>query len=483
MTTGAPRALSSVPRVAGGWCVIEYLQRNGITSSVAVPYSGLPGSEGQAWRREAVMYAGSCGRRGLWRSLPLALSILLAAGCSSRTPTGPDVARPVKTMVVTAGDELHVRSFPGKVEASKRVELAFQVPGLLVKLPVKEGQKVTKGQLIAQLRKDEFEARLKALQGQLDKARAALRALQAGERPEQRVRLEAQVRAAAAKLANARAEFERSSRLLASRATSRSDHERYETALRVAQEEHQAARQALEKGTVAREEDIDAKKAEVRGLEARVVEAKIQLDDCTLRAPYDGVIAKRFVERNQNIKAKQPVVRFQDVDEVEVAVDVPETVMAANIRRADILRLVAEFSGAPGLQFPVHIQEVAQAADPVTQTFRVRVAMQAPAEVKLLPGMTATVTLTYRRASVLGSRILVPISAVFKDGTGEQVAWVVGPEQTVTRRPVKLGEATGGQIEVVEGLQPGDRVAVAGVTSLREGMKVHDLGDGLGGGS
>ena len=96
--------------------------------------------------------------------------------------------------------------------------------------------------------------------------------------------------------------------------------------------------------------------------------------------------------------------------------------------------------------------------------------------------MTATVTVTYRRASILGDRILVPISAVFKDAAGEQVAWVVGPDQTVSRRPVKLGEATGGQIEIVEGLQPGDRIAVAGVTFLREGMKVSDLGDALGGG-
>jgi multidrug efflux pump subunit AcrA (membrane-fusion protein) len=79
-------------------------------------------------------------------------------------------------MVVTAGGESHVRTFPGKVEASKRVELAFQVPGLLVKLPVKEGQRVAKGDVIAQLRQDEFQARLKAVQGQLDQARAALRA-------------------------------------------------------------------------------------------------------------------------------------------------------------------------------------------------------------------------------------------------------------------------------------------------------------------
>jgi RND family efflux transporter MFP subunit len=413
----------------------------------------------------------------------LALSIaLLATGCSSNDPTAPEVVRPVKTMVVAAGGESHGRTFPGKVEASRKVELAFQVPGLLVKFPVKEGQKVARGELIGRLRQDEFKARLKALTGQLDQARAALRALQSGERPEERLRLEANLRAAEAKLANARAELNRNERLLQSRAISREQYDLSLTAFRVAQEEQQAARQMLEQGTVARDEDIEAKEAAVRGLEARVVEANIQLEDCTLNAPYDGVIARRFVEENQNVRAKEPVVQFQDVDEILVAVEVPETVMAADLRAADIVQILAEFSGAPGLQFPVHIKEVAQAADPTTQTFTVRAAMKAPQGVNLLPGMTATVALTYRRARILGDRILVPISAVFKDPTGEQVVWVVGPGQTVARRVVKLGEAAGGQVEVVDGLQTGDRIAVAGVTFLRDGMKVRDLGDALGGG-
>ncbi|MFM9718787.1 HlyD family efflux transporter periplasmic adaptor subunit, partial [Streptomyces galilaeus] len=90
-------------------------------------------------------------------------------------------------------------------------------------------------------------------------------------------------------------------------------------------------------------EDIYAKEAEVRGLEGRVVEANIQLEDTTLRAPYDGVVAQRFVEQNQNIRAKEPVVKFQDVDEIDVIVDVPETVMAADLRAADIIQLIAQF--------------------------------------------------------------------------------------------------------------------------------------------
>ena len=213
------------------------------------------------------------------RKLALAISpLLVAAGCGSDEPSRPPQIRPIKTLVVAAGDENRTRIFPGKVEASKRVELAFQVPGLLVELPVVEGQKVTKGELIAQLRSDEFQARLTTLQGQLDRERAALRALVAGDRPEQRLRLEAQVRAAEARLANARIEFDRSSRLVQTRAIPRSDFDLSDTTYRVAQEDYNAARQMLEKGTMAREEDIEAQEAEVRGLEGRVVEANIQLE-------------------------------------------------------------------------------------------------------------------------------------------------------------------------------------------------------------
>jgi multidrug efflux system membrane fusion protein len=408
----------------------------------------------------------------VWIGLPI--------GCSPRPAAESDAARPVRTMVVESGGQPLLRTFPGKVEASQRVELAFQVPGLIVNLPVKEGDRVAKGDLIAQLRPDDFQARLQALQGQLDQARAALRALRAGERIEERMRRESQVRAARARLQNARTEHERNARLLDRNAVARAEYDLSETNLRVAQEDYEAALQLVEKATSGRDEDIEAQEGAVRGLEGRVAEAKIQLSDTTLRAPYDGVIARRFVEPNQNVQAKQPVVQFQDIEELDIHVDVPENVMAADIQTADIIELSAEFSGAPGVTFPVRIREIAQAADPTTQTFQVRVAMPAPTEVRILPGMTATVTALYRRASVLGLRLLVPVSAVLRTNAGDQVVWVVGADNTVTRRPVTLGTAVGGQIEIVEGLEPGERIAVAGVSFLRDGMEVRDLGDALG---
>jgi len=432
------------------------------------------------------MNAGNCPPWTFVRAAPIALSIVvLVSGCSQKahTPTeARDVVRPVRTMVVSTGAESHERAFSGRVEAANKVELAFQVSGLLVSLPVREGQRVTKNEVIAQLRPDEFQARLRALQGQLDRARAELQALRSGVRPEERLRLEAEMRGAEARLVNARAEFDRFSQLLRSRTISRAEFDRYETDYRVAQQNYQAARQTLEQGTIAREEEILAKEAEVSGLEGQVVEANLQLEDSTLRAPYDGVIAQRFVEQGQNIRANDRVVVFQDVDEIDIAVDVPETVMAADLRASDIVQMLASFNAAPGLQFPVHIKEIAQRAEPITQTFTIRVGMQAVPGVNLLPGMTGVVTLTYRRASILGDQILVPAVAVTKDSTGVQMAWNMDADGNVTRRPVKTGAVTGNDIVVLEGLQPGDRIVTAGASFLRDGMKVRDLGDGLAGG-
>ncbi len=416
-----------------------------------------------------------------WTMLVILPILYLVAGCAQEPTSESNAVRPVKTVVVSAGDNLRTRSFPGKVEASQTAELTFLVPGLLVKLPVREGNRIAKGGIIAQLRQDEFEAQLNILQSRLAQANTELNALKAGERTEQRARLEAQVRAAEATLRNAEADYNRHAGLLQSKAISRSVYERVETTYRVAQEELRSARELLDKAMTARKEDIDAKEAEIRGLEARLVEGKIQLRDSTLLAPFNGVVARRFVEQQQTIRAQEPIVVFQDTDEIFISVDMPETVMINEIQSANVKQAFATFDGAAGSEFPVHITETARSADPITQTFRVRFAMKVPPDINLLPGMTARVTLVYSLGAKGKNRLLAPVSAVFKDPSGEQVVWVIGEDQSVVRRPVTLGSPLGAQIEIIDGLQPGDRIAVAGVSFLRPGMKVRDLGDALGG--
>ena len=141
------------------------------------------------------MLAGSCGHTGLGRTILIVLPIVcLAAGCAPDTAPQSDQVRPVKTMVVQRRRRIaYALRFPGKVVASKTAELAFLVSGLLVKFPVREGQRVAKGEMIAQLRQDEFQAQFKIRKVDWISAQSDLTALRAGRRTEQRERLEANV--------------------------------------------------------------------------------------------------------------------------------------------------------------------------------------------------------------------------------------------------------------------------------------------------
>jgi len=414
--------------------------------------------------------------------LGVALSaICLASGCRRQNPVPSETIRPVKTTVVEKGAESYVRTLPGRVEAARSAELAFQVPGLVTKLPVKEGQHVARGQVVGQLRQTEYQARREAAKGQLQQGLAVLDTLRSGARSEEQLRREAALRAAEAKLANARTELERYTRLLPTSAVSRSEYELSQTSYRVAEEERQAAQQLVEKAKTARQEEIEAQEAQVHTLEARVQEAGVQLTDTTLRAPYSGVVAQRLIDEGEAITANKPVVKFQNTEEIDIVADVPEAIMAANLRSGNVSRMTAEFSHMPGKQFPVRIWEIAQVGDPATQTFQARFRMKPPPRTLLLPGMTATVDITFRQPRAAADRTFVPISAVTREANGRQVVWVLGANQTVRCREVRLGEVKDGTVEIRDGLRPGERIAVAGAEQLREGMKVRDLGNALGG--
>jgi RND family efflux transporter MFP subunit len=384
-------------------------------------------------------------------------------------------------MVVAAASGTYLRVFPGRVEASRSAELSFQVSGQVTAVPVKEGERIAKGQVIARLRLDEFQARRKAAQGQLEQAQAALDALRLGERSEEQLRREAQLRAAEAKLANTKTESERYTRLLPSGSVSRAEYELAETAYYIAQQEQKAARQLVEKGAGARKEDIEAQEAQVRTLQGRLDEADVQLADTILRAPYAGVVGRRLIDVGQLVTPSKPAVQFQSTGEIDIVADVPEAAMAVGFGPANVAKISAEFSNAPDQYFPVRVKEVAQLADPVTQTFPVRFTMKAPRRPTVLPGMTAIVDVTYRHPGQAGNRIFVPVSAVVNPN-GQQSVWILGPDHTVRCRTVKMGNVKDGEVEILSGLRRGDRVAVAGATFLREGMKVRDLGGALGGG-
>ncbi len=205
---------------------------------------------------------------------------------------------------------------------------------------------------------------------------------------------------------------------------------------------------------------------------AKLEDAKNALCDTTLTAPFDGLIAKRYVENYYKVKAKEPIVSLQDISKIEIVVNVPELVMAA-IRERSAGKSFATFQAIPGKKFPLAVKEYSTQADPATQTYEVVFQMDQPEEADILPGMTATVLAEFKNSK--GANIIVPALAVLDAPGNRPYVWVLDKKAGVVhKRFVKVGSLKDSCcIKITSGLKPGETIVVAGVTKLSDGMRVR----------
>ncbi len=99
----------------------------------------------------------------------IALSLV---GCGGKKEEKKVIIRPVKSMIVGAPEEVVIRNFPGRVIASTEADLAFQVPGVLMELPVQDGDQVKKGQLLARLDPEKYTNRAREEEAKYIRSRA-----------------------------------------------------------------------------------------------------------------------------------------------------------------------------------------------------------------------------------------------------------------------------------------------------------------------
>lgn len=313
--------------------------------------------------------------------------------------------RPAKLFTVTAagGDVL---SFPATVRAGQRVQLSFEVGGQLVDLPIREGETVKAGQVIARLDPADFQSRADAARAKRD---------------------------------NAKETYERSEKLLAD-------------------------------GVIAKRE-FDTAKAAFDAEEANVRIVEKALEDTVLRAPFDGIVAERNIDAFVSVQPKQPIISLQNLDEVELIIHVPDTLVAAHNPK-DPPKMWAVFASLPDRRFAVTLREFKTEGDRATQTFQATLVMPQPADANILPNMTATV---YADAPDAASRpIRVPVNAVVADTTGPHV-WVVDPTNQpmpVKKRAVTVGTVFGEWITVTSGLSAGETVIATGASLVNEGDRV-----------
>ncbi len=406
------------------------------------------------------------------------LATLMGSGCGQSSPA-PEVVRPVRAIKVGDLKAISGRQFPGRAEAVDDVELSFRVAGPLVSLPVDVGTEVKKGDVIASVDPRDYQTALDSAQGNLGREQANLLAMERGARPEEIEQLKANLAQAEASYQQAVAEFERYEKLLPQGAVSQSDYDISLARRNRTQEEIRAAQEELNMGVKgARPEDLDAKRAEIKALEAAVTNAQNQLDYTMLKAPFDGQVAARYVDNFQTVQAKEPIIRLVDITKIEVTVQIPESLISLI---PQVKKVACRFDAFPDRDFVGQVTKIGSEASQTTRTYPVTVQIEQPEDVQILPGMAASVrNEPVENGDATAPNMVVPPSAIFTDQAGgPSYVWVVEEgSQKISQRQVTTGELTPVGIAVLEGLARGEWVVTAGVNLLHEGQAVKLLQEG-----
>jgi len=223
----------------------------------------------------------------------------------------------------------HVLSASGTVEATE-ARVGFQASGRIETIGAREGDAVKAGAVLAELDRAETEARRQQASAQAAAARAFLRELEHGSRPEEIAQGRSALAAAAERVRDAQRDLDRTKALFEGGAVSREAFDKARLTLDLAQSQHDQAREQvtiLETGP--RREKIDAQRAQLAQAEAAVRVIDATLAAMTIRAPFDGVVTVRHREPGEIVAAGSPVLTIMNPDDRWVRIYVPETRIGA----------------------------------------------------------------------------------------------------------------------------------------------------------
>ncbi|MEM8498119.1 MAG: efflux RND transporter periplasmic adaptor subunit [Pseudomonadota bacterium] len=348
--------------------------------------------------------------------------LLLASGCQESAPDLTVEPRSVKTLTIQSVTGEVQQSFSGRLHSTAEVTFSFRVSGTLKTLSVRTGDNVSAGDVIARLDPSDYELAVQ-------RSRATLSENQATAR-------------------NSKSNYERVKLLYQAGDTSRNQ---------------------LDDARASAESSAAAVTSSRKALE---IAAK-DLDYATLKADRDCAIASVDKDEGENIVSGDRVVYATCGDELEVQLNIPESVISYIEPSTPA---VVRFPAIDDRVFSGVVHEIGVSAVESGTTFPVDVLITDPERAMLKAGLSAEVTFTLNLGTAgEGGTLAVPSFAVAEDQAGRFVFTVESSEPglaTVNRTSVEVGQIMGDGIEIVSGLAPGMEVVIAGVSVLRDGMVV-----------
>jgi HlyD family secretion protein len=392
-------------------------------------------------------------RPGLW----IAIAATLAAGAivllQARGPV-------VDAATVTRNDiEQHLVA-SGRVRVVTRVQLTAQEAGRITQMAVREGQRVKRGELLAQI--DDREARTAVAE-----ARAAV--AQARGRLEQLREVGAvvareQVREAEVNATRAQSDLLRIEALARAGAVSARDLEEARRALDVATAARRSAH-AQQQGVTPEGAEARVAAGAIRESEASLAAAQVRLDRTRVLAPDDGLVLGREVEAGDIVRVGDVLFELAGDGETEIVIQ-PDERNLAWIRAGQTGKASAD--AYPDRLFEAVVSYIAPAVNRERGSIEVRLRVPDP-PATLRPDMTVSVDLTVASKK---NALTVPSDAVRDAATAAPWVFVVDAGRVV-RRGVTIGIAGEGQSEITSGVSEGDLIALSSAQALEPGQRVR----------
>jgi RND family efflux transporter MFP subunit len=405
-------------------------------------------------------------------SLLLALGIYLAwVGFKREEPEANLEKPPVPVTVL----KLEKREFTltsvynSRLEAVSDVTVTAKVRGTIVEDLVREGQKVSRGQVLYRLDDDSFRFAMLQAEAAVELARENLRKVQNISRPEEISRLEALANEARAGLEKARSDAERYEELYREGAVSLSQKESVDLALVAAEARAEVADENLSQArSGAREEDIASARASLAQADAAFSLARDTWEDTTIRSPISGIISSKEAFTGDTLEAGMAVCNVVDLSSFRIDVGVPGAEIGS-LRTGDEVSVSV---GGYNETYSAVIEDVGVKADDRTGNFPVifRLANVNPngKARPLRAGMDVKVRIVLERAP---DTIVIPTSSLLRE-TNATAVFIVRND-VASKRAVHLGVASEVEATVSAGLDPGELLVVVGQHQLTTGDKVE----------
>jgi len=350
----------------------------------------------------------------------LGMSILFSmAACREAPPPPPERIRAIKTITVSEQASGKIRQFSGVVEAADSSSIGFEVSGNVREMRVDVGDRITKGQVLAVLDKRTYNLNVKAAEAEVGRAKVQL-------------------------------------------ADKRNDLDRFQ---RINKQDPGAVSQAALDNSQAA---VDGALKQVQFTKSGLKLAQRDLNKTVLRAPFDGVIANRYIDAFNEVARGQKCFDTYELTGMEVAISIPEDAIddIQMDQKGEI-----QFSVFADRTYHGKVTEISKVAGNAN-AFPIKLTIEDPDQ-RIRPGMTARVTLLLSGDDQKAA-YLVPLSAMAQRGDATKgFVFIYDPQtSTVKKTQIESGSVRGNDAVIFGGVKDGDIVAVAGVSFLEDGQKV-----------